>query len=231
MRAALAGPRDHRHRPAHALAEEIERQPGIKPTQQLDRGRGIGGQRRASRPQSAFGRRAKTALVVGIGGDAVTGPDLARPIKGMAVVVDAVKRQDHRLGFALGKPPVQGQCLAVGGDEARAGKAGHRIRLRRSAHGADSGESGILVGRRRAAEQHQKDGNRQGAAEARDVQPPAPAHADRGPATGAPVSAKPDAGASMGLPGKVRQVVDCVASIGIIEPVKSSTGRRDAPGC
>ncbi len=99
--AALAGHRDDGDSPAHALAEQVERHARITPAQDLASGRGVGGERRAPRPQPALGGGAKAALVVGVGSDAVRGPGLARRGKCAAVVVEAVQRQDHRLDRAL----------------------------------------------------------------------------------------------------------------------------------
>ena len=95
--AALAGHRHDRHRTAHAVAEQIERHSRVEAAQDLRRRRGVGGERRPTRPKPSLGRGAKAALVVGVGGDAVLGPGLARPLEGVAVVVEAVQREDHRL--------------------------------------------------------------------------------------------------------------------------------------
>src|SRR5208282_5674516 len=106
--------------------------------------------------------RAKAALVVGVGSDALLGPDLTWALEAVAVIVEAVQAEDHRLhrvpGPALRQPFAQRQHLAIGGDEAGLGEARHRLRLGCGARRADSGQLDILIGRRRAADQqHQGD--------------------------------------------------------------------------
>ena len=102
--AAFAGQRDDGNSSAHAFAKKVERRARIAPAQHLSRGGGVGGKCRASRPHAPLRGRAKAALIVGVGGDAVLCPDLAGGGKGVAVVVEPVERQDHRLRPVIGQP-------------------------------------------------------------------------------------------------------------------------------
>ena len=155
--AALAGHRDHRHRPSHALAEKIDRHSWVKTAQDLGGGRGVGREGGAARPEPALGCRAKAALIVSIGGDPFLGPDLARSIERVAVVVEAVQSEDHRprltpATIPWGEPFAQRQHRPIGSDKARLAEMRHRRRLGRRLCRADSGEPGVLVDRWRAAE-------------------------------------------------------------------------------
>ena len=127
--AALAGHRDDGDSPAHALAEQVERHTRITPAQDLASRRGVGGERRAPRPQPALGGGAKAALVVGVSSDAVRGPGLARRRKCAAVVVKAMQRQDHRLDRAVRAAICAAAASPVGSDKLGAGKSRRRLRV------------------------------------------------------------------------------------------------------
>ena len=97
--------RDQRDRAAHALAGQVERHAGILGAQQRDHRLGVVDQGLGAGPAAARRAAAEAALVVGIGGDAVLGPDLRRLVPRLAIVAEAVQAQDHRLGLAVGGRP------------------------------------------------------------------------------------------------------------------------------
>ena len=90
---------------AHALAGEVERHAGILGAQQRDHRLGIADQGLGAGPAATRRAAAEAALVVGIGRDAVLGPDLRRLVPRLAIVAEAVQAQDHRLGLAGGGGP------------------------------------------------------------------------------------------------------------------------------
>src|SRR5579863_9733535 len=52
---------------------------------------------------------AETTLVIGQGGDALFGPEAARPIKGIGIVAHAMQRYDHRAWTPLRLPAPERQ--------------------------------------------------------------------------------------------------------------------------
>src|SRR6202011_2815840 len=118
---------EDRNGAAHALAEQVYRPARINRAQQAGRGHRIGGERRAAGPALAQRRAAKAALVVGIGGDAMPGPEGGRYREAIAVIVEAMQGEDDRLDAAARQPFAQWQAGPVGGDE----RAVREARLRR----------------------------------------------------------------------------------------------------
>ena len=81
-----------------------------------------------------MGRFAEAALVVGVDGNAPPAQPGTGRLEGVRVVVEAVQRQNHRLGRILDRQPgPQGQLGAVLGDHPVAGQ-NRRARARSRGH-------------------------------------------------------------------------------------------------
>jgi hypothetical protein len=134
--------RNHGDGAAHALAREIERHVGVFLSQQLDHRPGVIDQGVGARPAAARRTAAEAALVVGVGGNAVLGPDRRRVLEGVAIVAPAVQAQDHRPGRAgFGDPYPERQRGAVGRHVFVSGKCGRAHALaRRNDGGRTRGE-------------------------------------------------------------------------------------------
>ena len=117
------------------------------------------GQIRPDSPQHEIGPGLQAGHAVGVGRDAVPGPCFARGLEGVAVIVEPVQGEDHRLDWAIWQPFAERQHLSVGGDKARSGKTRHRVRLGCRTRGADAGEPRVFVGRRSATHRQQQCGS------------------------------------------------------------------------
>ena len=161
------GRREDRDRAAHAFAEQVDRPAGIGAAQHADRGDRVDRQTPLAGPGAAAGRAAEAALVVGIGGDAVRRPGFCRHVEGVAVVVEAVQRQDHRLDRSPRQPFAQRQRAPSEAMNSRSVKRGAAD----SAPDASPAAAATAVCRlgRRAARRRQQQQRRERAGGRRDA--------------------------------------------------------------
>ena len=137
---------DQRHRAAHAFARQVDGHVGIPGVQQPGHGQGVTGQGVGPRPAPARRARAEAALVVGVGRDAVPGPDPGRLLPRIAIVAEAVQAQDDRPRRPVGgRPDGDRQRRAVGRDVTLVGQGRRPGRGRPGAGGR--GDRGCAGGK------------------------------------------------------------------------------------
>ena len=116
--------RDHHHRAAHAFAKQIDRRAGMPLLDQFDDGDEVVGQGRFARPFAGMRGLAEPALVIGVKGDPLACQEFADFGEGMAVVVEAMQGDDHRLRFIIGPPGPQRQFGQIGSHDGLNGNRG-----------------------------------------------------------------------------------------------------------
>ena len=86
---------------AQAVAEKVDGSLGVTTAKGGDEVGRVARQRRRARPDAGLWRLAEPALVDRVGEDAPRRPVPRRGLEGMAVIVEAVKRGDHRPGSGV----------------------------------------------------------------------------------------------------------------------------------
>ncbi len=102
---------------AHAVAQDIDRNARMAAPHQGREIREVADIGLGPRPQADADAVAEAPLVIGIGRDPAVREPGTRGLEEVGIVVEPVKRDDDRLGRALGPPRPHGHADAVAGNE------------------------------------------------------------------------------------------------------------------